>query len=293
MYSDWDSWSRRQVSRTIRRIQPDLVQTYMGRATRLTRLADEGIVHVARLGGYYDPKRYRHAHAWITVTKGVRDAMLTQGFPAAKVFQIYNFIEPPAPASATTPLAVSLPADAWMLLSAGRLVPVKGIEYLLTAFARLPASIGGRPLHLVVLGDGPLRGSLTELARRLDIAQRVHWPGWQTSVGAYYRRADLVVFPSLPQEALGNVVLEAWNYGKPVLASEYQGAREFCRHGHDTWLVPCADAVSLAEGMRILLNDGGLCEELAAAGQRKVRRDFSKKAIVEQYQSLYQRLIAH
>jgi glycosyltransferase involved in cell wall biosynthesis len=290
MYSSWDGWSRWQVGRAIRQLRPQLVQTYMGRATGLTRLPTNHPVHVARLGGYYKLKDYRHAHAWIANTRGLCDYLLEHGLPAGRVFHIYNFIDFPEQQSAAVPLSVPLSGHDWMLLAAGRLVPVKGIEYLLTAFARLPAVIAGRTLQLVILGDGPLGTQLQQQAQQSGIAGRVHWGGWQADVAPYYQRADLVVFPSLLQEALGNVILETWACRKPLLTSASRGALELCRHGTDAWQVACGDAAALAQGIRTLLEDDELRNTLAAAGHQHARKVFSKAVILEQYQTLYRQL---
>ena len=75
-----DPISRLEVSRLIGRRRPHIVQTYTGRATRLTRLSRQNeSVHVARLGGYYKVGGYRHAHAWIGNTKGICDYLVAAG----------------------------------------------------------------------------------------------------------------------------------------------------------------------------------------------------------------------
>jgi glycosyltransferase involved in cell wall biosynthesis len=102
--------------------------------------------------------------------------------------------------------------------------------------------------------------------------------------------ADLVVFPSLEEETLGNVILEAWSWSKPLVTSLFRGAREITRHGEDAWCVPCADAPALAEGVRSVLADSALAAELARAGSARVRNEFARAPIMEQYLDLYRRL---
>ena len=295
MRTVWDPWSRYRLARAIDAVRPDIVQTYMGRATRLTHIRpDKGMVHVARLGGYYKLGGYRHAHAWIGNTKGICDYLVRNGMPADRVFHIGNFIDPPPPAepgaAASLRAECGIPPDATVLVTAGRFVPVKGLEYLLRAFARLPDEIEGRPLRLVLVGDGPLRDELEQLAKRLGVTGRVVWTGWQKRPGPYFRMADIVVFPSLPSEALGNVILEAWAYGKPLVTTSFHGAREITRHGEDAWRVPCADVPALAEGMRVVLADRTLAGALAAAGSQRIRAEFSRPAVVDQYLELYRTL---
>jgi L-malate glycosyltransferase len=292
----WDPWSRAAVSHLIRRIRPDIVQTYMGRATRLTHLKGRGgPVHVARLGGYYRLDPYRHAHAWIGNTRGLCDWMLAQGLPAGRVFHIYNFAEPvrsiPEAEIADLRADLAVPADAWVLLAPGRFVPVKGHCHLIKAMAALPREIAGRPLRLILLGDGPLRGDMERQAERLGIADRLIWPGWRKDPGPYFRLADLVVFPSLEEETLGNVILEAWSWRRPLVTSLFRGAREIARQGEDAWCVPCADAKALGAGIRALLEEPHLAAALVTRGAQRVQAEFGRDAIVGQYLDLYRRLV--
>lgn len=291
----WDPWSRRAVARLIDRVQPAIVQTYMGRATRLARIAPgKGPVHLARLGGYYALGPYRHAHGWIGNTRMLCDWLVQQGLPANRIYHIYNFIDPPMPVAheqiAELRAAQGLPADAWVLICLGRFVPVKGHRHLISALGLLPRTIGGRPLRLLMLGDGPLGTRLKELARQLGQDRRILWLGWQAEPGPYLQMADLVVFPSLEEETLGNVILESWAWGKPLLTTSFRGARELAHHGEDAWCVPCADARALAQGIRILLGDPSLMAQIAACGQQRAANEFSRPAIMARYQELYQRL---
>ncbi len=219
------------------------------------------------------------------------------GIPASRVFHIGNFIDPPPPvapgASKSLRAASGIPADATVLVTAGRFVPVKGLEFLLRAFAQLPAALRDRPLWLVLVGDGPLRESLRGLAIQLGVDARITWTGWQTQPGPYYAMADLVVFPSLPAEALGNVILEAWAWGKPLVTTSFHGAREITHHGEDAWRVPCEDAEALAEGIRVVLADDRLATALAQAGAARVREAFSRPAVVNRYLELYRTLLGH
>ena len=97
MASKWDLFSRWRLTRLIGQRQPDVVQTYMGRATRLTRLpAGSRALHVARLGGYYKiDGYYRHAHAWVGNTQDICDFLVKQGLPRERVFYIGNFVPQP------------------------------------------------------------------------------------------------------------------------------------------------------------------------------------------------------
>lgn len=291
----WDPWSRYAAGALIRARRPDIVQTYMGRATRLTRLSRHtGPIHLARLGGYYKLSPYRHAHGWIGNTKGLCDWMVREGLPAERVYQLYNFADPACPVPEHEVEAVraglGLPREAWVLVTLGRLVPVKGQHYLIEALARLPETIAGRPLRLIMVGDGPLAEALQTQARQLGQEARIHWSGWQRDPRPYLQLADLVVFPSLEAETLGNVILEAWSWERALVTASFRGARELAHHGEDAWCVPCADAAALAEGIREVLSDASLRAQLVARGGERVQREFAREVIIEQYLALYRRL---
>ena len=292
--SVWDPISRSAVTRLIREQRPAIVQTYMGRATRLTRHTG-GAVHLARLGGYYKLASYRHADAWVGNTRGLCDWMIAGGLPAARVHQIYNFVDAPEPLPDAEISALrdslGIPADALVLVVLGRLVPVKGHASLVAALARLPAELGGRRWRLLIVGDGPLRAGLAHQAARLGIGERLVWAGWQPVPGPYLQLADLVVFPSRDPETLGNVILEAWAWRRPLLTTRFRGAREITRHGEDAWCVPCDDPPALAEGIRQLLADQALRLALADRGAARAAADFGRETIMVQYLDLYRQLV--
>ncbi|HKJ72218.1 MAG TPA: glycosyltransferase, partial [Gammaproteobacteria bacterium] len=295
MRSVWDLAARRRIGKAARRFNADIVQTYMGRATRLTHLRPgRRPVHVARLGGYYDLKGYRHAHAWVGNTRGICDYLVRGGLPARRVFPIGNFVEAAAPADPAElqrlRTALGLPADALVVTALGRLHPNKGFADLLTAFSDLPAAVGERPVHLIVVGDGPLAAELRSQATELDLDRRLHWAGWQNDPAPYYELADLFVCPSR-HEPLGNVILEAWSHGLPVLATRSLGAEELIRDQDTGALVPVGDPHALSHAMAGLLRDEGARHALAGAGTAEVRRSHSREAVVGAYRAMYGELL--
>lgn len=292
----WDLPSRWRISAILREHQPDIVQTYMGRATRLTHLEPgRRPIHVARLGGYYDLKGYRHAHAWIGNTKGICDYLINNGLPVARIAHIGNFVDLPAVSSpdllADRRRRLCIPAEALILVAVGRLHPIKGFEDLLSALSTVGPTLYHRPLYLVIVGDGPLNARLRNYADQIGVGERVRWVGWQLDPHPYYELADLFICPSR-HETLGNVILEAWAHGRAVLSTQTAGALELIAHGEDAWLVPLQQPQALADGIRRLLADELLRERLATHGRIKVANHYSQQYIVNAYLELYQRLLA-
>lgn len=294
MLGVWDLYSRWKINRAIRHFQPDVVQTYMGRATRIVHLPRGGLpVHLARLGGFYNLKGYRHAHAWVGNTHGIRDYLLANQLPADRVHYIGNFVDTPRRIDEAEKhaLRAQLGLQACRVLAGiGRLHPNKGWADLLHAFARLPDAIGGASLQLVMVGDGPLRGELEQLAGQLGIAARVHWTGWQLDPAPYYQLADVFVCASV-HEPLGNVILEAWANRTLLVSTRAQGPVELMQDGVNGLLAPLADPPGLAEVLHTALTlDPAAETRLIEAGYTVVTQQFSEAAIVSAYTTLYAEL---
>lgn len=296
--NQWDVWSIWRLRKLVAQRQPCIVQTYMGRATRLTRLpAKVRAVHIARLGGYYKiDGYYRHAHAWIGNTRGVCDYLVQSGLPAQRIFQIGNFVPEPSAIGEDRKAELRrvhrIPEDAWVLFGLGRLIDIKGFDDLLRALSQLPAEVGGRPWVLLIAGEGPLLGSLRALARELGVEERVRWLGWQDPPDAFYALADAFVCPSR-REALGNVILEAWNYRLPVVSTRTKGAVELIEEGRSGLLCECGDHGAMAGLIRNLLEaKAEQRRSLGDAGRQYLQARSSRAAILDAYLSLYRQLMA-
>lgn len=296
--NQWDVWSVWRIRRLAEARRPCVVQTYMGRATRLTRLPRHApAVHIARLGGYYKlDGYYHHAHAWVGNTQGVCDHLVRGGMPADRVYRIGNFVPEPAVLAPAEREALrrghGVPEGAWALLAVGRFIDIKGFDDLLKAVARLPGEIAGRPWVLLLVGDGPLAADLRQLAEDLGVAGRVLWLGWRNPVAVFYALADVFVCPSR-HEALGNVILEAWSHGLPVVSTHTPAALELIEPGRNGLSCPCADPEALAGQIRdVLAAPDGDRQGLGEAGREVVARRFSREAVLGAYLELYGRLLA-
>jgi len=291
MLGSWDRWSRWKINRAIRDFRPDVVQTYMGRATRIVHLPrGRPPVHLARLGGFYDLKGYRHAHAWIGNTHGIRDYLVENGLPPDRVFHLGNFADAPDRVPAVRLAALRAEhglTDCHVVLGLGRLHPNKGWADLLRAFARLPESLDGRPLRLLMVGDGPLRVELEQLASALGIAARVRWTGWQQDPAPWYQLADVFVCASV-HEPLGNVILEAWANRAPIVSTRAQGPLELMRDGETGLLAPIGDPAGMAAAIRRMLeSDAAARARMTEAGAAEIERHYTEQAIVSAYVDLY------
>lgn len=294
----WDAWSWWRIRQLIREREPCVVQTYMGRATRLTRVPKKSsAVHIARLGGFYKiDGYYRHADAWVGNTRAICDFLVRSGLPARRVHHIGNFVPDPIHTDDGRKDAVrrhhQVPSEAWVIFALGRLIPKKGFHDLLRAISRLPAEIDGRQVMLLLAGDGPETGNLHALARELGIEPRVRMLGWQDPPDVYYGLADVFVCPSR-HEPLGNVILEAWNHSLPVVSTRSDGALELIEDGTTGTLCECKDADGLAAAIRGVLETSAAARTaMGAAANACLRARYGQDFIVERYLSLYREMLA-
>jgi glycosyltransferase involved in cell wall biosynthesis len=285
-FGGWFDWSTRWRFRAeIARFRPDLVLTWMSRASDFCPVPPVGgrrFVRVGRLGGYYDAKHYRGFDHLIANTADIRDWLIRQGFDADTVHCLPNFVDAvPAPPAARAQW--DTPADAPLLLALGRLHPNKAFDVLIDALAAVPEA------HLWLAGGGEERAALGRRAAERGVAARLRWLGWRDDVPALLAAADILVCPSR-HEPLGNVVLEGWAHGVPVVAAASQGPRALIRDGMDGLLVPIDDSAALADALRRLIADGALRAALAQAGRARYEASFTEAAVVQQYRAFFNRV---
>ncbi|HET7586526.1 MAG TPA: glycosyltransferase family 4 protein [Gammaproteobacteria bacterium] len=171
----------------------------------------------------------------------------------------------PYPEIGTGPLA---------LVSVGRLVHVKGHQYLIDACANLLAS--GIDFHLTIIGDGPRHKQLEERIQALGLADHVELAGAQSSdaVREYLERSHIFVMPSL-SEGIPVALMEAMIMEIPVIATRIKGIPELVEDGCSGLLVAAEDAEQLSAAITRLLNDSDMRTRLGGRGRRVVLERFN------------------
>lgn len=272
-----DITTRRAFGREIKAFSPHVVMTWMNRANRLCpgRVSGREFTHVARLGGYYDLKYYRSCDHLIGNAEGIVRYLRDNDWPAERSHYIPNFVAAePAPAVPRGDLQT--PEGAPLVLALGRLHVNKAFDLLLRAAAELPE------IYVWIAGEGPLGSELQSLAQDLGVAGRVRFLGWREDVAALLAAADMLVCPSRI-EPLGNVVIEAWAHGAPVVVAAAAGPMSLVTPGETGLLVPLEDAAALATSMRTLIDNPALAARLAEAGRAAYAESYTEAAITRRY----------
>lgn len=187
---------------------------------------------------------------------------------------------------------LDIPPDHLVLLAMGRMVHVKGFDYLLEAFQTVAAK--HEKVTLVLAGDGVLFEDMRALARKLGIADRVIMPGavMRAEVPVYFRMADLFVVPSIRHESgavdgLPVVVPEAMASGLPVVASNVGGIPVLIRDGYNGLLVNERDPSAIADALERLFTDPALRDSYGRRSRTMISEAVNYDTVAEHFRMLF------
>jgi glycosyltransferase involved in cell wall biosynthesis len=169
----------------------------------------------------------------------------------------------------------------------GRLVPQKGLEYFLRAAREVLLDFPN--VNFVVIGAGPDREKLEQMARDLAIEQNVRFTGLCTDMPGAYASMDVFVLASL-DEGMPMAVLEALASKKPVVATSVGAVPRLIIHEKTGFLVAPRDVQGLKQAILRLLNDSALRSQLGNAGEVLVKRNHSHENMAQNYLHVYEQV---
>jgi glycosyltransferase involved in cell wall biosynthesis len=230
---------------------------------------------------------------FVAVNAEIEQRLSEQGVPRPRIVRIPNGVAPasdPEPSElAVLRRTLGLAADTRVVVYVGRLVPDKGLSWLLEAWKDVAAAEPrGR---LLVVGDGPDAPRLRALADRLAVMASVSFLGSRDDVDRLLAVADVLTLPSR-SEGMSNALLEGMASGLAVVASDVPGNRAVIDHGRDGLLVAPGDPARLAAALLDLVRDGALRARLGREAAAKARSAFSIDAVAQLYDGLYRELVA-
>jgi glycosyltransferase involved in cell wall biosynthesis len=154
-------------------------------------------------------------------------------------------------------------------------------------FHTLIEAIDGLPNTFVwLVGDGEEHENLRNEAQNLGVLDRVRFLGWQKSPAPYLAACDVFCMPSV-HEPLGNVILEAWGSGKPVVSSRSEGPTWFMKDERDGLLFDIEDAKQLRAALQRLRGNPQLIQQIADGGRATLNAQFSKQSVTDSYLKLF------
>jgi glycosyltransferase involved in cell wall biosynthesis len=246
-----------QLRAALKRARPDLVHTHLVHAdvyaaisTRTPIVSTKHNPDPFRSGPWRFAERAlgRRARRILAISDAVRRFNVEEvGLPEDKIEVVHYGLDVlPEPWGENPELPI--PDGSPLLLCVARLAPQKGVDTAIRALPAVP------DVTLLVLGEGPERTRLEELARELGVSDRVLMPGRVGDVASLYRRCDVVVHPAR-WEGFGLAMLEGMLAGRPVVAAHAGSAPEVVADGMTGLLFPPDDADALARDVNTVLAD--------------------------------------
>jgi glycosyltransferase involved in cell wall biosynthesis len=270
------------VRQRLKRFRPEVVLSWLPRAAQ--RVPPGPWLHVAQVSWYRGLDCYERAERMIVWQPDMVRHYRALGF-RGEITVLPQFVKS-APLPPVARDAFDTPADAPVVLGLGRFDRTKGFDLAVSALPALPRAV------LWLAGEGDEEPALRRLAASLGVAARVRFLGWRSDVSALLARAAALVVPSRWQEALGLVVLEAWEAGVPVVATDTPGPRYLLGENEAGVLVPIDGAPALAAALARVLAEPALAARLAANGQARLARGFTEAATADAYLDYFAR-VAH
>jgi colanic acid/amylovoran biosynthesis glycosyltransferase len=299
------------LTRALRRVNPVLVHAHFGvdSVPGLLLARRLGVPLVVTFHGYdatmkaeyarkysYDYRRYlrwrpviqKEAGLFVAVSEFIRGKLIAQGFPPEKISVHYVGVDTelfkPDPSIARMPI----------VLFAGRLVDSKGCDYLIRAMARVQRE--SPDVQLVVIGDGPLRRDLEQLAATCLTNYQFLGARPQSEVRHWMNRAKVFSVPSFTtqmgtSEGFGLVFAEAQAMGLPVASFATGGIPEAVAHNVTGLLAEERDIEGLANNIGRLLKDDSLWHQFSAAATKRVRECFDLRGQTTKLEEMYGRLL--
>jgi glycosyltransferase involved in cell wall biosynthesis len=306
-----------RVARIMREQRPHILHTHTAKAGAIGRIAallagrarPPIVVHTFHghvLRGYFG--RFRTgvfrwlerllapvADALIAVSPEVRDDLVALGVAPASKFTVVRLgirleerIGVDRADRAETRRALGVADDRFVVGWIGRMTGVKRVDDVLRAFRILRDRRVDACLCMV--GDGPDRERVEQLASELGVVRHCLFPGYQEDVGQFFSAFDVFVLPS-GNEGTPVTAIEALAGGCPVVATRVGGVPDVVRDGEDGFLVAPGAVEELADRLERLAGDPELRERMGGAGRGRVLPRYSVERLIDDVDRLYRELL--
>lgn len=178
----------------------------------------------------------------------------------------------------------------FVVLFVGRLVDVKGCEYLIRSFRYVVDKFDS--VQLIIIGNGPLENELKKMTDDLDLKKHIRFEGFieHSKIGDYYILSDIIAFPSIVdssgfEEGLPVVLLEGLTAGKPMVATRTKGGMEVIEDGYNGLLVEPENPAQMADAILMLLENFELREKLSINALESSKK-YDWENIADQYKQI-------
>lgn len=254
-FGKWDAYAVLRLRRRLKSLGPDIIIAHANRSLFMARRAAKNDWPLVGVAHNYSTRLLSGIDGVFATTHDLIRHVTEQGVEAERIFHIPNMIRcdelPDRTQRSAQPHIGTL----------GRFVKKKGFDVYIDALKILRQR--GYRFHAILGGSGAEEARLKKRAAEAGLNDCLAFPGWVKDKRAFYSSLDMFCLPSL-HEPFGIVLLEAFIYGTPVVATDSEGPRDIITHNFNALIVRKGDAQSLADAMAKLLDDPNMAEGLAA-----------------------------
>jgi glycosyltransferase involved in cell wall biosynthesis len=231
----------------------------------------------------------RGSTAFIAVSRDDQRKMIEiEGVNPKKILHVPNGIAaPPPPSGADVRLELGIPAGARVIGTVSVLRPQKALDVFVRASARLLRERSD--LYVLLAGDGPLRGELTELVRSLGVQDRLLMLGYRSDASDVVAALEVAISSSA-YEGSPLAVMEYMESARPIVATRVGGVPDLIEDGVNGLLVDPGDDAALAAAIGRMLADPEAARRMGEAARERRRREFTVDLMVRRFEALYERL---
>lgn len=278
------------LRRCIRRVNPNLVVSFMTQTNVLSILAARDCRVPVVVCEHTDPRHQRMNLPWSALR------IATYPFADAVTFLTSNVLRRwelwlagkaqlmPNPVSVDASAQPVTPKHSRNLIAAGRLIELKGFDMLIEAFGAVAAR--HEDWGLTILGEGHMRSQLERQIEEAGLIGRVQLPGRVSNPHAWFAQSDLFVLSSR-YEGLPCALCEAMACGTPAISFDCEsGPADVIRDGIDGVLVPPGNVGALADALDHLMTDTQARERLGSRAV-EVRQRFGMQQVLERWDRLF------
>jgi len=222
----------------------------------------------------------------IALSSATKTHLLLTGAKEEKIEIVPNAVD----TDMFSPYKKNLLKEKWgisdsVILFVGRLKKEKGLEYLLHAYSEVKKRIG--EAKLVIVGEGPERGSLRNLQKKLGVSDVFFLGSVRNKfMPNIYVGCDVLVLPSI-SEPFGNVVIEAMATGKPVIGSYVGGMKDTIIHGVSGYHVYPGSIKQISKYLIKLLSNESLRRRLGKNARKRAIEEYNQKNVITRIERLY------
>lgn len=291
--SDLNPFNIIRLLRIIATHQPAIVHTNDAKGASVAALAKKilgefKLVHSRRvsyqLKSGWSKKKYLAGDALVAVSKEIQEVLEACGVPSDVTSTIHSGIDP------TMYTTEKRKHPVLTIGAVGALSTQKGFEVLIDALSHLKQDTTMPDWQCMIAGDGPLQQDLKVQAESLGLAESILFLGYRDS-REVLPEIDILTVPSVDGEGSNAVIKEGWATETPVITSDLPSNLELVTNGHDGLVFKNRDAKELSIAISRIANDQSLADSIVSNGSKSVK-NYTDKAMADQYISLYRQLIA-